>query len=86
MADSAPPSHVTFNVVSSQISSQQKWIISIFAGLLFAIISSNVVYGFTNKLFGGFNLGPLYVKGGPTVTGLIIHTIVFILLVRLVMM
>jgi len=86
MADSATTPHVTFNVVSSQISSQQKWVISIFSGILFAIISSNMVYGFTNRLFSGLNVGPLYVKGGPTVTGLIIHTIVFILIVRLVMM
>ncbi len=86
MADVPTKPTVTFNVVPSQTTSQQKWIIAVLAGVLFALISSNMMYGFTNKLFSGINVGPLYKTGGPTTTGLVIHTIVFILLIRLILM
>lgn len=78
-------SKLTFTAVT-QLTNQQKWIVAIFTGILFAIISSPLVYGVTNKLFASLNVGPLTTAGGPTTTGLLIHTVVFILVSRLVMM
>lgn len=77
----------TINIFSTAggISSGQKWIAAIILGLLFALISSNFVYRLTNTLFTSIGVSPLYVAGGPTLLGLLIHTIVFILIVRLIM-
>lgn len=62
-------------------SNAMKWKISLFSALIFILVTNPYTYGITNYLFGKF-LGPTSVNGCPTITGLILHTIVYTLLVR----
>lgn len=52
---------------------------SIILAILFFIVSSNFVYWITNRLSTSFH-GPMlysWVRGGPTLAGMIVHTILF---------
>ena len=63
-------------------SSYKKWQISIFSALIFILVIHPYTYIFTQKLLGGI-LGKIAdTNGCPTTLGLIVHTIVYILLVR----
>jgi hypothetical protein len=63
-------------------SSYKKWQISIFSAFIFILVIHPYTYMFTQKLLGGF-VGKIADNSGcPTTLGLIIHTIVYILLVR----
>ena len=63
-------------------SSYKKWQISIFSALIFILVIHPYTYIFTQRLLGGL-LGKIADSNGcPTTLGLIIHTIVYILLVR----
>jgi hypothetical protein len=52
---------------------------SIILAILFFIVSSNFVYWLTNRLSTSFHGPMLYSwnRGGPTLTGMIVHTIIF---------
>ena len=63
-------------------SSYKKWQISMFSAFIFIIVINPYMYMFTQKIFGNV-LGKIAETNGcPTTTGLILHTIVYILLVR----
>ena len=62
-------------------SSEQKWRITLFSAVLFLITVHPMTYNITNSLLGSI-IGSTSLNGCPTNTGLILHTIVFILLVR----
>ena len=63
-------------------SSYKKWQISIFSAFIFVLVIHPYTYKFTQKVFGVF-LGKIAeVNGCPTTRGLILHTLVYILLVR----
>jgi hypothetical protein len=63
----------------------EKWWFAFLLGLLFAIISSNVAYGLTNLGSSVLCLPATIAGCGPTLYGLIVHTIIFIIVVRLVL-
>ena len=63
-------------------SSYKKWQISIFSAFIFIVVIHPYTYIFTQKVFGGF-FGKIADRDGcPTTLGLVIHTLVYILLVR----
>ncbi len=63
-------------------SSNKKWQISIFSAFIFLLVVNPYTYKFTQALLGGL-LGKISESNGcPTTLGLIIHTIVYVLLVR----
>jgi hypothetical protein len=63
-------------------SSYTKWQISIFSAFIFILVINPYTYKFTQKVFGGF-LGQISdANGCPTTRGLMLHTVVYILLVR----
>ena len=63
-------------------SSYKKWKISIFSAFLFILVINPYTYIFTQKMLGGL-LGKIAETNGcPTIRGLVLHTIVYILLVR----
>ena len=63
-------------------SSYTKWQISIFSAFIFILVIHPYTYLFTQKVFGGF-LGKIAEPNGcPTTRGLLLHTFVYILLVR----
>ncbi len=62
--------------------SYRKWQISIFSAFIFILVVHPYTYVLTQKLFGGL-LGKISESNGcPTTRGLVLHTIVYILLVR----
>ena len=63
-------------------SSYKKWQISIFSALIFIVVIHPYTYIVTQKLLGSFVGKIADINGCPTTLGLIIHTIVYILLVR----
>ena len=63
-------------------SSNKKWQISIFSAFIFLLVINPYTYKFTQYLLGGL-LGKISESNGcPTTLGLVIHTIVYVLLVR----
>ncbi len=62
-------------------SSFQKWNITFFSAFIFLLVSNPYTYKITNSIFSRF-LGPVSTNGCPTIVGLLLHTIVYILLVR----
>ena len=66
--------------------SDKKWTISLYSGLLFFIISSPALFRLVNSLTMRFgNVSILTDEGYPNIVGYLLHTIVFILIVRLSM-
>ena len=63
-------------------SSYKKWQISIFSAFIFILVIHPYTYILTQKLLGGCIGKIADISGCPTTLGLIIHTIVYILLVR----
>ena len=62
----------------------QKWCAAILLGLIFAIISSPAAYALSSSFTKSFSSISLS-HGGPNLLGLLIHTIIFILIVRLIL-
>ena len=63
-------------------SSYKKWQISIFSAFIFVLVIHPYTYQLTQHMFGSI-LGKISEANGcPTTRGLILHTLVYILLVR----
>ena len=62
-------------------SSSQKWNITLFSAIIFVLIVNPFTYKLTNSIFSGL-LGPIAINGCPTFVGLLLHTVVYILVVR----
>jgi hypothetical protein len=72
-------------MASSPPSSNQKWSISIFSAFLFFLVINPFTYKLTQSIFGGL-LGKIAdASGSPTMTGILLHTVVFLLIVRVSM-
>ena len=65
--------------------SGQKWWAAVLLGFVFAIISSPAAYYITSSVTLALGGIPLTLGPGPTVPGLILHTILYILIVRLIL-
>ena len=66
--------------------SDKKWTISFYSGLLFFIIASPALFRIVNDLttkFGGVSI--LTPEGNPNILGYLIHSLVFVLIVRISM-
>ena len=63
----------------------QKWWIAFLVGVLFAIISSNFLYGVTDEISRSLGLPEMYCGGGATGYGLLVHTLIFIVVVRILL-
>jgi hypothetical protein len=63
-------------------SSSMKWQITLFSAFIFLLVIHPYTYKFTQRLLGGL-LGKIAEANGcPTTRGLLLHTLVYILLVR----
>ena len=69
----------------SCVSSDQKWLIAILLGIIFLIVSIPIIYRFSNTIFSKINLNTTDRNGIPTPFGLLLHTIIFIIIVRILM-
>ena len=67
-----------------KMSAGTKWLVSAIAALLFLIISAPLTYKLTDKVTNlmGFNTTD---GGGASIYGLLIHTVVFFLVLRLIL-
>ena len=65
---------------------REKWMASLMAGVLFLVIASPYLYKAVNSLTSRLGLEIASANGCPNVYGLLIHTVVFTLVVRALMM
>lgn len=65
-------------------SSAQKWNISLFSVLIFLLVVNPYTYRLTHKLLSPL-VGALAVSGCPTTLGLVVHSLVFLLVIRYAM-
>jgi hypothetical protein len=63
-------------------SSYMKWKITIFSAFIFLLVIHPQTYKLTQQLFGSILGKTSEVNGCPTTRGLVLHTLVYILLVR----
>ncbi len=67
------------------VDSFSKWSISIFTGILFIIFAAPVTFNFVQKYIGT-PLKQTFVRNGvPTLTGLLVHGLLFALVVKILM-
>lgn len=69
----------------SLFSEEDKWRVSILAGLVFLLISSPLMYKITGSLGDCLNLDISNSKGCPTTLGLLLHTVVYVVITKLLM-
>jgi hypothetical protein len=62
-------------------SNSKKWKITFFSAFIFLLVVNPYTYNLTQSLLGNL-VGKIAVNGCPTTTGLFLHTVVYILLVR----
>jgi len=65
--------------------SKDKWMVSVVGGLLFILVSSPYLYDATNALTSSLKLDVTISNGCPNLKGLILHTVIFVIIVRLLM-
>jgi hypothetical protein len=68
-----------------QPSNQEKWTIAFMAGILFLIISSPFLYGVVNRITSYFGVKIIENNGSPNITGMVLHAVVFIIVVKYLM-
>lgn len=73
------------NDCSKPYTSKDKWIISLIGGLLFLLIASPFLYEAVNSLTSSFGLVISDRDGCPNLTGIVLHTCIFIVIVRMLM-
>ena len=61
--------------------SEDKWKYSLYSAIVFLLISSPYTYMFMNSIFGSF-VSISSSSGCPTMVGLLLHAIVFMLIIR----
>lgn len=66
---------------ASDPSDSKKWQITLFSAVIFLLVVNPYTYNLTQSLFGRF-IGTVSSGGCPTMIGLLLHTVVYILLVR----
>lgn len=71
--------------VNSQVTSGQKWWAAVILGFIFFIISSPAAYNITSQITLSTVGTPLMYGTGPTLAGLLFHTLIFVLVVRLIL-
>ena len=65
--------------------SKDKWIVAFVAALIFMLIASPFLYNVTNKVTLMFGLRIADDGGCPLLSGLIVHGVLFLLIVRLLL-
>lgn len=70
---------------SKPYTGRDKWIVSIIAGVLFLLLSSPFTYTLINGFTQSLGLTLSKNDGCPYMSGLLVHTALFVLVVRLLM-
>jgi len=69
----------------TQPTSGQKWWAAVLLGFIFALVSSPVAYQITSKISTSVGGISLIDGNGPKFLGLLIHTIIFIIIIRIIL-
>jgi len=70
-------------VAESKLSNANKWQISFVVGLLFLLVSSPFLYRYVNMVTSAVaDFGIATVGGTPNVWGMLLHSLVFVFLIR----
>jgi len=72
-------------VENKSITESKKWMISLLSAFVFMVIASPQMYQLTGALFSKLNL-VIEKNGCPNLTGLLLHTVVFAVIIRLLML
>lgn len=67
------------------VSNTDKWIIAAIIGIIFILLASPFLFNLTNYVCRPLGVPTRNPQGKPTVAGLVIHGIIFVLIVRLLM-
>jgi hypothetical protein len=70
---------------SAPITSTDKWLIAVLLGVIFLIVAAPLMFRLSNSIFKYVGMNTVDSRGSPTPFGWIIHTIAFIILVRILM-
>src|SRR5690554_5922392 len=65
--------------------SGQKWWASFLLGIIFALVSSPLAYYATSKITTSLGGIPMSDGKGPNFAGLLLHTIIFIIIIRIIL-
>ena len=66
-------------------SNSKKWSISIFSAFIFLLVVNPMTYKLTQSIFGNMIGKIADQNGSPTMKGILLHALVFLLIVRLTM-
>lgn len=69
----------------SGTSNLDKWIIAVLIGIIFAIIASPFLFRVTNAIFKRLGFPTVDNNGVPNMFGIVLHTVILIILIRLLM-
>lgn len=65
-----------------KLSSSQKWIASLVSAFVFFVIASPMMYKFVNSITSKIGFSTASEDGLPNVGGLLLHSLVFLLIIR----
>lgn len=72
-------------MTSDSIDSTKKWSISLYSAILFFVIASPMLFALVNSLTSKSGISIINQNGCPNLIGLVLHSIVFLLIIRLSM-
>jgi hypothetical protein len=67
------------------LDTSEKWLIAIMLGVLFLILISPIAFRFSNSIFSRVRFSLTSSEGVPNIRGIVVHTLVFIILIRILM-
>jgi hypothetical protein len=67
------------------VSNMDKWIIAGIIGVLFILLASSWAFMASNFVFSKLGMPTVTKHGRPTIIGLVLHAIIFVIIVRLLM-
>lgn len=76
-----PKSYKIFD--NTNKTSKHKWYLAIILGIIFLVLSSPIVYNLTNKIFTNIGMQTVNENGVPSLFGIVLHAIVFLLISRI---
>ncbi len=68
-----------------RVTNFDRWLIAVIIAIIFFILALPFVFGLTNKATKLMGFTTVTAEGTPNLVGVIIHTIIFLILIRLLM-
>jgi hypothetical protein len=68
-----------------RVTNFDRWLIAIIIAIIFFILALPFVFGLTNKVTKVIGVNTVTSNGGPSLVGVILHAVIFLILIRLLM-